>query len=195
MTRMEGLEGMAVRPGMELLKIADLSDLWVTVEVFSNQLPWLDTGSPATIRLTYFPGETFRARVRYIEPQVSEKTRTIQLTLEVPNPGRRLRIGMYATVLFEPVVAKHVVTVPSEAVFQTGERNVVVVALGNGRFAPRDVELGPEGDGFVQVLKGLNDGDEVVTSAQFLIDSESNLKAAIQKMISAKRSGAKGGGV
>ena len=186
MTRMEGLDGMAVRPGMELLKIANLSDLWVTAEVFSGQLPWVRIGSPARIKLTYFPGKTFKARVRYIEPEVSEKTRTIRLTLEVPNPQRRLRAGMYATVLFEPVVAKQAVTVPSEAVFRTGERNVVVVSLGKGRFAPRDVALGPEGDGFVTVLAGLNEGDEVVTSAQFLIDSESNLKEAIQKMIAAR---------
>ncbi|NOZ94631.1 MAG: efflux RND transporter periplasmic adaptor subunit [Acidobacteria bacterium] len=192
MTRMEGLEGMAARPGMELLKIADLSDLWLTVEVFSNQLPWVRIGSPAKINLTYFPGETFRGRIRYIEPEVSEKTRTIRLTLEIPNPARKLRVGMYSTVLFEPVIARKAITVPSEAVFRTGERNVVVVSLGDGKFAPRDLKLGPEGDGFVQVLEGLSDGDEVVTSAQFLIDSESNLKEAIQKMIDAKRREDKG---
>ena len=189
MKRMPGLEGMAVRPGMELLHIADLSDLWLTVEIFEDQLPWLDIGSTATITLTYFPGETFRGRVRYIEPEVSEKTRTIQLTLEVPNRGSRLRVGMYATVVFEPVAAKDAIAVPSQAVLRTGQRNVVIVALGEGRFAPREVRLGPQGEGFVQVLDGLVDGDEIVTSAQFLIDSESNLREAIQKMIAAKRAG------
>jgi len=189
MKRMPGLEGMAVRPGMELLHIADLSDLWLTVEIFEDQLPWLDVGSTSTISLTYFPGETFRGRVRYIEPEVSEKTRTIQLTLEVPNRGGRLRVGMYATVVFEPVAAKDAIAVPSEAVLRTGQRNVVIVALGEGRFAPREVRLGPQGKGFVQVLEGLSDGDEIVTSAQFLIDSESNLREAIQKMIAAKRAG------
>jgi Cu(I)/Ag(I) efflux system membrane fusion protein len=189
MKRMPGLEGMAVRPGMELLHIADLSNLWLTVEIFEDQLPWLDVGSTATISLTYVPGETFHGRVRYIEPEVSEKTRTIQLTLEVPNRGSRLRVGMYATVIFEPVAAKDAIAVPSEAVLRTGERNVVIVALGDGRFAPREVRLGPQGDGFVQVLDGLSDGDEIVTSAQFLIDSESNLREAIQKMIATKRVG------
>jgi Cu(I)/Ag(I) efflux system membrane fusion protein/cobalt-zinc-cadmium efflux system membrane fusion protein len=189
MKRMSGLEGMAARPGMELLHIADLSDLWLTVEIFEDQLPWLDVGSTATITLTYFPGETFRGRVRYIEPEVSEKSRTIQLTLEVPNSGGRLRVGMYATVLFEPVAARNVIAVPSQAVLRTGQRNVVIVALGQGQFAPRDVQLGPEGDGITQVIDGLSDGDEIVTSAQFLIDSESNLQEAIQKMIAAKRSG------
>jgi RND family efflux transporter MFP subunit len=191
MKRMPGLEGMAVRPGMELLHIADLSDLWLTVEIFEDQLPWLDVGSTATISLTYVPGKIFRGRVRYIEPEVSEKTRTIQLTLEVPNRSGRLRVGMYATVIFEPVAAKDAIAVPSQAVLRTGERNVVVVALGDGRFAPREVRLGPQGEGFVQILDGLADGDEIVTSAQFLIDSESNLREAIQKMIAAKRAGGK----
>ncbi|MBD3855450.1 MAG: efflux RND transporter periplasmic adaptor subunit [Acidobacteria bacterium] len=174
MKRMPGLEGMATKPGMELLHIADLSNLWLTVEIFDEQLPWLDTGSSATVTLSYFPGVTYRGRVRYIEPEVSEKTRTIQLTLDVPNRDRRLRVGMYATVVFEPVAATDVITVPAESIIRTGERDIVVVALGDGRFAPRDVILGPRSDGFIQVLEGLSDGDEIVTSAQFLIDSESN---------------------
>jgi Cu(I)/Ag(I) efflux system membrane fusion protein/cobalt-zinc-cadmium efflux system membrane fusion protein len=185
MKRMPGLEGMATRPGMELLHIADLSNLWLTVEVFDNQLPWLDTGSPATVTLSYFPGVTYRGRVRYIEPEVSEKTRTIQLTLDVPNRNRKLRVGMYATVVFEPVVAADAITVPAEAVIRTGERDVVVVAIGDGRFAPREVVLGSRSDGFIQVLEGLDEGDEVVTSAQFLIDSESNLREAVNKLLAA----------
>ncbi len=193
MKRMNGLEGMAIHPGMELMHIADLSTLWLTVEVFEDQLPWVHEGSPADVKLTYFPGETFSGRVRYIEPSVSEKTRTIQLTLEVPNPGGRLRAGMYATVTFSPVAADDAIAVPSDAVIRTGERNVVILALGNGRFAPRDVVLGPAGEGWVQVLSGLEEGDEVVTSAQFLIDSESNLRDAIQKMVEAKRRQAQGG--
>ena len=189
MLRMPGLEGMATQPGMELLHIADLSNLWLTVEVFDNQLPWIDVGSAATVSLSYFPGVTYRGRVRYIEPEVSEKTRTVQLTLDVPNRDGRLRVGMYATVVFEPVAAANALTVPAEAVLRTGQRDLVIVALGGGRFAPREVVLGPRADGSVQVLEGLADGDEVVTSAQFLIDSESNLREAIQKMIAAKRGG------
>jgi Cu(I)/Ag(I) efflux system membrane fusion protein/cobalt-zinc-cadmium efflux system membrane fusion protein len=189
MKRMPGLEGMATRPGMELLHIADLSNLWLTVEVFDEQLSWLDIGNPATVSLSYFPGVTYRGRVRFIEPEVSEQTRTIQLTLDVPNRDRRLRVGMYATVIFEPVAVNDAITIPAQAVIRTGERNLIVVALGDGRFAPREVVLGPQGDGFIQVLEGLSDGDEIVTSAQFLIDSESNLREAIQKMIAAKRQG------
>jgi len=189
MKRMPGLEGMATRPGMELLHIADLSNLWLTVEVFDAQLPWLDIGSPATVTLSYLPGVTYRGRVRFIEPEVSEKTRTIQLTLDVPNRDRRLRVGMYATVVFEPVVAVDAITVPAESVIRTGKRDVVVVALGGGRFAPREVVLGPRGNGHIQILEGLADGDEIVTSAQFMIDSESNLREAIQKMIASRQSG------
>jgi len=187
MKRMEGLEGMAVRPGMELLHIADLSTLWLKAEVYEDQLPWLNVGSQASISLTYFPGETFHGRVRYIEPQVAEKTRTLGLTLEVRNPDDRLRAGMYATVEFSPIVAKDALTIPSQAVIRTGERDVVVVALGEGRFEARDVELGAHGEGLAQVKTGLREGDRVVTSAQFFFDSESNLQAAIQKMVAASQ--------
>jgi Cu(I)/Ag(I) efflux system membrane fusion protein len=185
MKRMDGLEGMAVKPGMELFHIADLSSLWLTVEVFEDQLGWLRVGSIADISLSYFPGETFAGRVRFVEPQVSEKTRTVPLRLEVPNPDGRLRSGMYATVRFHPVVAKDAIVVPSLAVLRTGERNLVVLAEGQGRFAPRQVTLGSEGDGSTEVLSGLQEGDKVVTSAQFLIDSESNLREAMQKMVAA----------
>ncbi len=189
MKRVDGLEGMAVRPGMDVVHIADLSTLWLRVEVFEDQLPWVHVGSPATITLTYFPGEKFTGRVHFVEPEVSEKTRTVALTLRVPNPDGRLRSGMYATVELQPVTARNALVVPSRAVLRTGERNVVVTALGNGRFAPREVRLGPEGDGWVQVLSGLNDGDVVVTSSQFLIDSESNLQTAIRQMVEARSKG------
>ena len=186
MQRMVGLEGMAVRPGMELFHIADLSALWLSVEVFEDQLAWLREGSTAEIALPYFPGETFSGRVRFIEPQVTEKTRTVALRLEVPNPDGRIRAGMYATVIFEPVAARDAVAVPSLAVLRTGERNLVVVAEGSGRFTPREVTLGAEGENYVHVLSGVEAGEVVVTSAQFLIDSESNLREAIQKLLAAK---------
>ncbi|HXI03942.1 MAG TPA: efflux RND transporter periplasmic adaptor subunit [Candidatus Saccharimonadales bacterium] len=183
MKRQEGLEGMAVRPGMDVIHIADLSSLWLKVEVFEDQLAWLRKGSTARVSLTYFPGESFSGQVRFIEPQVSEKTRTVNLTLEVPNADGRLRAGMYATVEFAPVVARDSLAVPATAVLRTGLRNVVIVSLGGGRFAPREVKLGAAGEGWYQVLSGLREGDEVVTSSQFLIDSESNLQEAIQKMV------------
>jgi len=189
MKRMPGLEGMASRPGMELFHIADLSSLWLSVEAFEDQIAWLRVGSEAQVSLSYFPGETFVGRVRYIEPQVNEKTRTVPLKLEVPNPRGRLRAGMYATVEFDPVMVRDAVLVPRLAVLRTGQRNLVIVALGGGRFAPRQVELGPEGERQIAIRSGLNPGERVVTSAQFLIDSESNLQEAVQKLL-ASREGA-----
>jgi Cu(I)/Ag(I) efflux system membrane fusion protein/cobalt-zinc-cadmium efflux system membrane fusion protein len=183
MKRTHGLQGMAIQPGLDVMHIANLSRLWLTVEVFEDQLQWVAVGMPAKIDITYLPGETITGRVRYMEPELEESSRTVRLTLEVPNRGGRLRVGMYASVLFEPVAVRDAVAVPSQAVLRTGERNIVVVALGHGRFAPREVALGVEGDdGYVQVVDGLTAGDNVVTSAQFLIDSESNLRSAIQKM-------------
>ncbi len=186
MQRMHGLEGMAIRPGMEALHVADLSSLWLTVEVYENQLPWLGEGSTAKISFDYFPGEEFTGKVRYVEPEVSPSTRTVKLTLEVPNPSDRFRVGMYATVNFKPVTAQDAVVVPAQAVIRSGERDVVVIALGEGRFAPREVTLGAQSDGVMQVLTGLDGSEKVVTSAQFLIDSESNLRAAVERMIAAK---------
>jgi Cu(I)/Ag(I) efflux system membrane fusion protein len=186
MLRLPGLEGMAVRPGMEIYHLADLSTLWLSVEAFEDQIAWLRIGSEAEVTLSYFPGETFIGRVRYIEPQVNEKTRTVPLKLEVPNPRGRLRAGMYATVRFRPVVARDAVLVPTLAVLRTGQRNLVVVAEPEGRFAPREVELGAEGDQNVAVAQGLEAGERIVTSAQFLIDSESNLREAVQKLLAAR---------
>jgi Cu(I)/Ag(I) efflux system membrane fusion protein len=194
MSRLPGLEGMAVRPGMDLFHIADLSTLWLSVEIYAEQLPWLNVGSRASVTLDYLPGETFTGRVRYLEPSVSEKTRTVQVTIEVPNPQGRLRAGMYATVVFEPVVARNAIVVPTQAILRTGERNIVIVALGGGQFAPRDITLGPEGDHYTQVLSGLEGNETIVTSAQFLIDSESNLREAVRKMVEAKQAAQAGAG-
>ncbi len=193
MKRMPSLEGMAIRPGMEIFHIADLSSLWISVELFEHQVAWVREGTPAEVALSYFPGEGFRGKVRFLEPELSEKTRTMRAKIEVPNPGGRLRKGMYATVEFQPVIVRDAVAVPAQAVLRTGQRNVVVVVLGGGRFAPREVTLGHEAEGYAQVLTGLEAGAEVVTSAQFLLDSESKLRDAIQKMI-AGRGEAKPGG-
>jgi Cu(I)/Ag(I) efflux system membrane fusion protein/cobalt-zinc-cadmium efflux system membrane fusion protein len=183
MKRMPGLEGMAVKPGMEAYHIADLSSLWLSVEVFEDQMAWIDVGSTAEVTFTYSPGETFTGTVRFIEPEFSEKTRTLRAKLQVPNLDGRLRAGMFATVRFRPVAASSAVTIPSLAVLRSGQRNVVIVDLGEGRFEPRQVTLGHEGTGFVEVKAGLAEGERIVTSSQFLIDSEASLQAAIQNML------------
>jgi len=188
MKRMAGLEGMAVQPGMEIFHIADLSSLWISVELFEDQIVWIREGTSALIDLSYFPGESFSGRVRFLEPELSEMTRTMRAKIQVPNPDGLLRKGMYGTVEFQPVIVQNAVAVPGQAVLRTGQRNVVVVALGEGRFEPREVTLGHEAEGYVQILSGLEEGVEVVTSAQFLLDSESKLREAIQKMIAGRES-------
>ncbi|MCA1732795.1 MAG: efflux RND transporter periplasmic adaptor subunit, partial [Acidobacteria bacterium] len=182
---MSGLEGMAVRPGMELFHIADLSTLWVNVEIYEQQLARVPPGATARITLDAL-NETLVGKVRYVDPQVTERTRTVSLKVEVPNRDGKLRAGMYATVLLEPVDAGEVVAIPSLAVLRTGQRSVVIVADGGGRFTPREVELGIESDGWVEIRSGLKAGEEIVTSSQFLIDSESNLREAVQKLISSR---------
>lgn len=183
MKRLDGLEGMAVRPGMELFHLADLSILWMSVELFEDQLGWVGPGTQAEVQLSYFPEQSFGAAVRFFDPSMDPSTRTLSVRLEVPNPDRRLRVGMYADVMFVAPESEPVPTVPAQAVLRTGERQVVVVAVGDGHFAPRQVELGRSDGEWVEVSQGLQEGERVVTSAQFLIDSESNLRAAIQKLL------------
>jgi Cu(I)/Ag(I) efflux system membrane fusion protein/cobalt-zinc-cadmium efflux system membrane fusion protein len=191
MKRIAGLEGMAVQPGMEVYHIADLRSLWLAVEVFEHQVAQIGVGTEAEIELTYLPGEVFRGTVRFIEPEFSEATRTLQMKIEVPNNDGRLRSGMFGTVRFHPTAARQALVVPTQAILRTGQRNVVIVDLGDGSFAPREVQTGHEGGGYAEVISGLEEHDRIVTSSQFLIDSESNLQEAVQKMI-AQRSGHEG---
>ncbi len=191
MKRMRGLEGMAVQPGMEVYHIADLRSLWLSVEIFEHQVSQIDVGSAAEIELTYFPGEIFRGTVRLIDPEFTEATRTLRMKIDVPNPDGRLRAGMFGTVRFYPTAARQALVVPTQAILRTGQRSVVIIDLGDGSFVPREVQTGHESGGYAEILAGLDEGDRIVTSSQFLIDSESNLQAAVQKMI-AQRSGHEG---
>ncbi len=178
----QALEGMFVKAGMNLYKIADLSSIWVSAEVFENQAPWLRVGQRATIELAYDPGRVYTGRVRYIYPYLSEKTRTLKVSIELPNPGLKLRADMYVNVTMDVPSVRNVVAVPSDAIIRSGTRDVVVLDLGGGKFQARDVELGVSGQGVSEVKRGLAAGDRVVVSAQFLIDSESNLREAIRKL-------------
>jgi RND family efflux transporter MFP subunit len=187
MRRPSGLEGMAVRPGSEVLHLADVSRLWLNAEVYEDQLAWIGVGTEARVELEAFPGLELTGRVQFIDPEVTERTRAVAVTLAIPNEDGLLKVGMWATVRFESALARQAVTVPSQAVLRTGERNVVVVDLGGGRFAPRPVQLGSEGKGRVEIRSGISAGERIVTSAQFLIDSESTLREAVQKMVAERR--------
>jgi Cu(I)/Ag(I) efflux system membrane fusion protein/cobalt-zinc-cadmium efflux system membrane fusion protein len=176
----EALEGMYAKPGMDLYKIADLSTVWVHADVFEVDIPWIREGQPAVVSFRNAPDERFRGQVLFLYPEVSRDTRTLKICVVVPNPDRRLRPGMYADVVVEGPPVEDAVVVPQSAVIRSGERNIAFVALGHGRFQPREVQLGIKGEGDrVQITSGIAAGEEVVTQAQFMLDSESRMQEAI----------------
>jgi RND family efflux transporter MFP subunit len=178
----QALEGMFVKPGMDLYKIADLSTVWVHADVYEADMPWIRSGQPAVVSFRNAPDEEFRGQVLFLYPEVSRKTRTMKICVEVPNPGRRLRPGMYADVVIQGPPVSNAVVIPQSAVIYSGERKIVFVALGEGRFEPREVELGVKGEGDrIQIVKGVAPGEAVVTQAQFMLDSESRIQEAIAK--------------
>lgn len=180
-------EGSYVKPGMPVYTIADISKVWVYADIYEYELPWVKEGQKVSMTLSYYPGRVFVGKVSYIYPYLEAKTRTVKIRLEFDNAGLDLKPDMYANVAINSVVSKSGLAVPEEAVIRSGERNMVITSLGSGKFLPEEVTLGAaSGDGYYQVLSGLREGDVVVTSAQFLIDSESRLKEAISKMLEAK---------
>jgi len=175
-------DGARVMAGMELFRIADISRIWVMADVYEYELPWVKQGAPATVTLDYLPGKKFHGTVTYVYPYLEGKTRTATARIELVNPGILLKPDMYAHVELHPRVKGRTVLIPSDAIIRSGIRNVVFIARGEGRFQPREVSLGVEGEeGTVQVLSGLSGGEQIVVSAQFLLDSESNLKEALKK--------------
>jgi RND family efflux transporter MFP subunit len=176
------LAGMQVSPGMELYTIADLSTVWVIGSVYEYELPFIRNGQEAEITLPYEPGVAYKGRISFIYPYLSAATRTIQVRIDFRNPGIKLKPDMYVDVAIKSEVSRDALQVPSDAVIRTGTRNIVITALGEGKFLPKQVTLGPAGQGMVQINSGLKEGETVVVSGQFLIDSESNLKEAVEKM-------------
>jgi len=180
----EALEGMFVKAGMNLYKIADLSTVWVHADVYETDLPWVREGQPVEVSFRYDPDRIIRGQILFLYPEVSKETRTLKICIEVPNDDRQLRAGMYADVIIHGPLVRNAVLIPNSAVLRSGERNLVFVDLGEGRFEPREVTLGIEGDqAQVQILSGLVAGDAVVTQAQFMLDSESRVQEAIAKFM------------
>jgi Cu(I)/Ag(I) efflux system membrane fusion protein len=174
-------EGARIEDGTALYKTADLSDLWLIAEVQERDMGALRLGAPAHASLVAFPGRRFDGKVEFIYPSLSAETRTARVRIVLPNPDGALRAQMFATVEIETAPGgAPVLSVPNSAVLDSGARQVVLVAQGEGRFAPRPVKLGTRGDDWVEVLDGLKPGERVVTGANFLIDAESNLRAALQ---------------
>jgi len=175
-------EGMTVAAGAPLFRLNGLATVWVNAEVPEGAAAEVRPGIAVEARTPALPGSVFKGRVNAILPEVNATTRTLKARIELANPGGRLVPGMFATIDFAPTRLSSVVLVPSEAVIRTGKRTIVIVAQGVGRFLPVDVETGSESRGQTEIRKGLRDGDSVVVSGQFLIDSEANLKAAITRM-------------
>ncbi len=176
------IDGQAIHAGDNLFLIADRSALWVDVAVFEMDAPVVKIGTPVSVAVGALPGHRYPGKVTFIQPNVDEKTRTLTARVEVANRDGQLRPGMYATVELSPA-AQVALAVPLEAVLPTGTTNLVFVNRGDGSFMPREVTVGARGDSLIEIRHGLKPGDEVVASATYLLDSESNLAAAMQGLM------------
>jgi len=171
-------KGMNVMPGMALFKLADLSVVWLIADIYEYELPFIRLGQQASIQLSYIPGETFTGKAIYIYPSLNPETRTAKVRYEFPNPHERLKPEMYANVEIKVHLGQKL-AVPEGAIIDTGLRQLAIVDKGSGYFEPREVKVGAKVDNYYEVIKGLKAGERVVTSANFLIDSESKLKEAL----------------
>lgn len=181
-TERNALPSVAVQPEMRLYTIADLSTVWVQAQVFQNDLGRIKVGDVATLTVDTFPGQTFRGRVNFIYPQLDTDTRTAKVRIAFSNPGLRLKPGMFVNVALKVPMGRQLV-IPASAILQSGAQQIAFVDRGDGYLEPREVHLGTRaGDDFI-VLKGLKEGEQIVTSANFLIDSESQLQAALGSFV------------
>jgi membrane fusion protein, copper/silver efflux system len=174
-------EGMKIMLDKELYTIADLSTVWVDADVYESEISLIKVGQQATINLSYYPEETFRGKISFIYPYLDEKTRTVKVRLEFPNPALKLKPDMYVNAEIKIDSGKHL-AVPEEAVLDTGLRKVIFIDKGNGRFEPKEIKLGSKLDGFYQVLSGVKEGEKIAASSVFLLDSESRLSEAMGAM-------------
>lgn len=174
-------KGMFVEPAMTLYTIADLSTVWVNAEIYEHEVPFVQLGQPATVTFSSYPGEQFRGRVSYIYPYLNKEARTVKVRLELPNPGILLKPEMYGEVQIK-VNRGITLAIPEQAVLDSGMRQLVFVVRGEGLFEPRTVKLGPKIGAYYEVREGIAQGERVVTSGHFLIDSESKLMAATNMM-------------
>ena len=175
-------EGMFVRPAMRVMSLADLSSVWLLAEVYERQADWVKVDQPAEVRLTYRPGEVWQGEVEYIYPSLDPKTRTLRVRLQFDNPQEVLKPNMYASVRIFGGPREDIIVVPLQALIRTGRAERVIIALGDGRFEAREVQAGIESGDWIEIIEGLDAGEEVVISGQFLIDSEASLKASLMRM-------------
>jgi Cu(I)/Ag(I) efflux system membrane fusion protein len=174
-------KGMNVMPGIALFKLADLSIVWLYADIYEYELPFIRLGQQASIQLSYLQGENFTGKAIYIYPSLNPETRTAKVRFEIPNPHGKLKPEMYANVEIKVHLGRKL-TVPEGAIIDTGIRQLAIIDKGSGYFEPREVKVGAKVDNYYEVIRGLKAGERVVTSANFLIDSESKLKEAMGGM-------------
>jgi len=182
----KALAGMRFMPGETLYQIVDISSVWVLADVFERDIGAVKVGQAAAASIDAFPGRTFAGKIGYIYPTLNPQTRTVPVRIELANPRGELRPAMYANVELKVGPGGTAITVPVSAVIDSGTTQRVIVQKEEGRFEPREVKLGLRGDDYIEVKEGVKEGEQVVVSANFLIDSESNLKAALGGMKEAK---------
>ena len=180
--------------GMPLMKIADLNSVWVVADVYEYELNKIALGQPVTITINFLPGVTYKGKISFIYPVLDTKTRTIKVRIDLNNRNNVLKPGMFANVDIKGKDLGEYPMVPEQAILQSGQENTVIIALGDGKFKPVHVELGNYSNGYYQVLSGLSANTTIVTSAEFLIDSESNLNASLGMFAAAKKDSTSGEG-
>jgi Cu(I)/Ag(I) efflux system membrane fusion protein len=172
------VQGRRFEPGEKLFDIADLSTVWVLADIYTYELPLVRVGQPARIFLSNFPGKDFHSKIDFIYPQLSGETRTAKVRFVLPNPGDLLKPQMFTNVEIRIDLGKRL-AIPDDAILDTGTRKVVFVEKGEGTFEPREVTVGYRGEGLTEIIKGLKAGDRVVSSGNFLIDSEAKLRGVV----------------
>jgi len=175
-------EGMFVKPEMRVMSLAELSTVWLLADVYERQADWVKVDQPAEVRLAYRPGEVWDGRVEYIYPSLDPKTRTLKVRLRFDNPDEALKPNMYASVRIFGGPREDIIVIPLEGLIRTGSAERVIIALGDGRFEAREVRAGIESGDWVEIVAGLDAGEEVVISGQFLIDSEASFRASMMRM-------------
>jgi Cu(I)/Ag(I) efflux system membrane fusion protein len=181
-------QGAAVQPGTTLFQLADLSSVWITAEVPETQAAWIKAGDRAEARVPALPGQSFEGQVDYLYPELTQATRTLKVRVVIHNVGKLLRPGMFAAVHLYGATQQQMLTVPSEAVIQTGTRSIIIVADNDTHFRPVAVRVGGEYGARSEILEGLSVGQNVVASGQFLIDSEANLRGAFDNLAASSES-------
>ena len=175
-------EGMFVKPAMKVMSLGDLSSIWILAEVFERQSGWVSVGQPAEVRLSYQPGKVWEGAVEYIYPDLDPKTRTLKVRLRFDNPGELLKPNMYANIRIFGGPKEDVIVIPLEGLIRTGREERVIIDLGEGRFEARTVTAGIESGDYVEIIQGVDEGEKVVISGQFLIDSEASMRASLTRM-------------